>query len=361
MKKLFNYIVLYPISILYHSVTWIRNWFFDVNILQSTSFKIPIISVGNLTVGGTGKTPHTEYILSILRTEWKTAMLSRGYKRQTKGFVLAKEETNSTTIGDEPYQIQQKFPDIVIAVDEKRVHGVTKMLELYPDLETIVLDDAFQHRYIQAGLSILLTDFNNLFLYDNILPLGRLRESKKSCERADLIVVTKCPADIRPIEMSLLEAEFNLQPHQQLYFSTYKYDQLIPVFPHENSNFVRLTDKDQAMQILLVSGIVSPKPIVDYLKNFTDTIISMSYPDHHNFLNKDFIQIQKTFNAIESTSKIIVVTEKDAARIKSNPLFPSGLKQVVYALPIKVEILNNQAAQFIQTIKSYVIENSRNS
>jgi len=216
---------------IYGLIISIRNWLFDKEIIHSSSFKIPIISVGNLAVGGTGKTPHTEFILSAVQDEWNTAMLSRGYMRKTKGFILADKNSNSQLIGDEPYQIYKKFPFITVAVDEKRVRGVKKLQELNSNLELVVLDDAFQHRYIQSGLSILLTDYNNLYSRDLILPAGQLRERKKGSKRAGIIIVTKCPAKIKPIEMRLIELELKPESNQLLFFSTNIYDELIPVFP----------------------------------------------------------------------------------------------------------------------------------
>ena len=262
-----------PISVLYGLVTAFRNWLFDQELLQTTRFEIPIISVGNLSVGGTGKTPHTEYIIRTFKNDWKIAMLSRGYKRETSGFYFADEKTNCQTIGDEPCQIHTKFPDISIAVHEKRVAGVQKLLEIVPDLEIIVLDDAFQHRYIQAGLSILLTEYSKLYSNDIPLPAGNLREWKSGSKRADIIIVTKCPAAIKPIEMRLIETELKPETNQLLFFSSYAYDDLVPVFPDskpENWTFGKI--KQAKARVLLVAGIASPVTIIEHLKKYTDNI-----------------------------------------------------------------------------------------
>lgn len=342
-------------------MTGIRNWLFDQELLTSTAFNIPTISVGNLAVGGTGKTPHTEFILSILQSEWKSAMLSRGYKRKTKGFYLADAASNSQTLGDEAFQIYQKFPNVTVSVDEKRVHGVRKLLELIPDLQLVVLDDAFQHRYIEVGLSILLTDFSNLYSRDMLLPAGQLREWKSGSKRANIIVITKCPEDMKPIDMRLYETELNPQSNQLLFFSCFKYDELIPVFPesdHEEWTYQKI--KDTNANILLVAGIVSPEPILKQLANYTDKIKTLFFEDHHAFQSKDFISINKQFEALSANDKILLVTEKDAARLVSNPNFPEVLKAKTFALPIRVEILHDQETLFIQKIKSYVVENSRN-
>ena len=362
MKKLVKHIILFPIALLYGIVTGIRNWLFDQEILSSTSFNIPTISVGNLSVGGTGKTPHTELILSILQSEWKTAVLSRGYKRKTKGFLLADTKSTSQTIGDEPFQIFLKFPDVTVAVDEKRVHGVRILMDRIPDLQAVVLDDAFQHRYIQPGLSILLTDYAHLYSQDMVLPAGRLREWKSGSKRANIIVVTKCPEDMKPIDMRVFETELKPENNQLLFFSCFKYNEIIPVFPQsdfEEWTFQKI--KETNAEILLVAGIVSPKPILEKLEKYTTKVNTLFFEDHHAFQIKDFNSINKQFDSISTADKIILVTEKDAARLVTNTNFPDALKSRTFALPIRVEILHNQETLFIQKIKNYVIENSRNS
>ena len=354
-------ILLYPFSLIYGLVISVRNWLFDQEIIRSTSFRIPIISVGNLVAGGTGKTPHTEFILSFLKDEWRSAVLSRGYKRSTKGFYLADENSKYSILGDESFQIHQKFPDVIVAVDEKRVHGVTKLLELVPDLQLVVLDDAFQHRYIEAGFSILLTDFANLYSRDYLLPAGNLREWKSGSKRADFIVVTKCPEDLKPIDMRVIEKELRIETNQQLFFSRYIYDEIVPVFPNSYSEKwtyqqVQVTQAG----VLLVAGIVSPQSIVIHLENFTDTVRTLFFDDHHAFQPKDFSLITNAFAKITSSQKILLVTEKDAARLVSNPNFPDALKALTFAIPIRIEILHDPKRLFIQKIKNYVVENSRN-
>ena len=361
LKSPVKHIFLFPFAMLYGIVTGIRNWLFDQGLLPSTAFNIPIISIGNLSVGGTGKTPHVEFILSIVKDDWKTAVLSRGYKRKTKGFLLAEPKSNSQTIGDEPFQIFQKFPDVTVSVDEKRVHGVNKLLELVPCLQLVVLDDAYQHRYILAGLSILLTDYSNLYSRDTLLPAGGLREWRSGCTRANIIVVTKCPVDMKPIDMRLYESELKPENNQLLFFSCFKYDELIPVFPaseHEEWTFQKI--KETNADVLLVAGIVSPEPILEQLNRYTLNIKTLFFEDHHAFQSKDFIQINKQFDALSLTDKVLIVTEKDAARLVTHPNFPEALKARTFALPIRVEILHDQETLFIQKIKNYVVENSRN-
>lgn len=361
LKKQTKYIIFYPFSLLYGLVTTIRNWLFDEDILKSTAFNLPLITVGNLTVGGTGKTPHTEFILSVLQNDWKSAMLSRGYKRKTKGFYLADEKSDSLILGDEPYQIHKKFPKVTVVVDEKRVRGVKKLQELVPDIQLVVLDDAFQHRYIQTGFSILLTDYARLYSRDSLLPYGRLREAKSGSKRADLIVVTKCPIDLKPIDMRLIEMELNPENNQLVFFSAFVYDEIIPVFSESISESVTFEMiKETNAAVLLVAGIVSPEPIVEQLSKYTDTVKTLFFDDHHAFQTKDFTLINTMFEGIPSANKIILVTEKDAARLVSNPNLPENLKAHIFALPIRVEILQNQETLFIQKIQSYVVENSRN-
>ena len=362
MKTQNKHIALYPLSLLYGLVTGFRNWLFEKEIISSTAFKIPTISVGNLAVGGTGKTPHTELILSALSEEWKTAMLSRGYKRKTKGFVLADEKSDSQQIGDEPFQIHQKFPNVTVAVDEKRVRGVAKLLDNDPELQLVVLDDAFQHRKIDVGFSILLTDYANIYSHDLMLPAGRLREWKSGSKRANVIVVTKCPLDMKPIEMRLIESELKPENNQILFFSSFVYDELRPVFPMagDEDGWTMERIKKTGAAVLLVAGIVSPRPIVEFLNAYTQRIETQFFDDHHAFQPKDFNAINALFEGIDAAEKILLVTEKDAARLLSNPNFPEELKPRTFALPIRVTILQNQESLFIQKIKNYVVENSRN-
>ncbi|MFZ4725238.1 MAG: tetraacyldisaccharide 4'-kinase [Paludibacter sp.] len=362
MKKHKKHIILYPLSFLYGLVTGFRNWLFDQDLLPTTSFHIPIISIGNLAVGGTGKTPHTEFILSILQHDRKIAVLSRGYKRQTKGFYLADEKSDNSILGDEQFQIHQKFPNVAIAVDEKRVHGVQKLIELLPNLQLVLLDDAFQHRYVEPGLSILLTDYSNLYCNDLVMPAGELREWKIGSKRAGIIIVTKCPTDLKPIDMRVVESQLKIESNQKIFFSTYQYEDIVPVFPDstpENWNFNSIKEKD--VGIILVAGIVSPEPIIEQMKQYSDNIKPIFYEDHHYFQPKDFRFINKHLKNLPNSEKIILITEKDAARLVTNQNFPEELKSKTFALPIKVSILHNQETSFIQIIKDYVEKNTRNS
>lgn len=355
-------ILLKPISLIYGLITGIRNWLYDTGISKSISFRLPIISVGNLAVGGTGKTPHVEYIVSLFGNNAQIATLSRGYKRKTKGFVLANENSDSKEIGDEPYQIYIKNKHIHVAVDEKRVHGVTKLREIFPDLELILLDDAFQHRQIKAGLSILLTDYSNLYTRDTYLPTGNLRESRKGSKRADIIIVTKCPKQMPSIDMRLIETELKLLPYQSLYFSNYRYSEIEPVFPDKivDKTNLELVKKSKTA-ILLVAGIAHPQALCTYLNQYTSTFDALIFPDHYSFQRKDMKLINEKLDKLDTTDKIIIVTEKDAARIVSQADEWSSFHHILYKLPIKVNILNNQESNFKTKIYNYVTEDSRNS
>ncbi|HRZ97167.1 MAG TPA: tetraacyldisaccharide 4'-kinase, partial [Paludibacter sp.] len=348
-------------SLIYSSITCLRNQIYDKGILPTKRFNIPIISVGNLAVGGTGKTPHVEFILSVLQDRFRTAMLSRGYKRETSGFVMADENAKSCTIGDEPFQVYRKFPKIVVAVDEKRVSGVEKLSGLFPDIQAIVLDDAFQHRQIAAGLSIILTCYNNLYVDDCHLPGGNLRENTKGAERADILIVTKCPSDIQQNEMSEICERLKPALHQKLFFTGYEYDEIQAVFPEFcKENFTLNDIKVNKSGILLVAGIVSPEQVLEKLKEFTKTINSIFYADHHNFNDKDIKQIEEKFQQLSADKKIIIVTEKDAVRIMDNSFITNELKSKIYYLPIRVKIHDNKEEEFNKILTDYVTENSRN-
>lgn len=359
------YRIFYPLSWVYGSVVAFRNKLFDWKKLPSKSFDVPIICIGNLSVGGTGKTPHTEYLVELLQKQYSLAVLSRGYKRKTKGYLLADAKSTAAMIGDEPYQICKKYPNVRVAVDENRCNGVDKLLELnHPPVEVILLDDAFQHRYVKAGLNILLTDYNRLFCDDLILPAGRLRESSSGKRRAQIVIVTKCPNDLKPIDYNIIAKRLNLFPYQQLYFSSFHYDTLKAVFPNslENSKFEELTlSQIKEKDVLLVTGIASPKPLVKLLKENVRNLDVLSFDDHHDFTIQDMRLIKQRFEKLDIKQRIIVTTEKDVTRLQEHPGLDKNLKAYIYMQPIKVKILQNQQNSFNQQIKGYVRENSRNS
>lgn len=341
-------------------VVGIRNKMFDWGILKSESFDIPVICIGNLTVGGTGKTPHTEYLVSILHSKFKVAVLSRGYKRKTRGFLLADDKTGVREIGDEPYQIKQKFKDIIVAVDESRRHGIHKLLEIHPEIDVVLLDDAFQHRYVKPGLSILLMDYNRKIYEDRMLPAGRLREPLWAKERANIMIVTKSPVNTKPMDIRIISKYLTLRPHQQLYFSSISYGKIHPVFPDRGGKMRELTSLEKKKEVVfLVTGIASTKKLIADLERYVDNIVELNFPDHHNFDKKDLESIEQKFNQIHSESKIILVTEKDAVRLQQTPMLSEALKHRMYYLPIEVEFLDKKSEEFNNKIYEYVRNNRR--
>lgn len=329
--------MLLPLSKIYGFAVGVRNLMFKWHILKQREFPVPVVVVGNISAGGTGKTPHTEYVIDLLRYKYHIGMLSRGYKRKTKGFVLATSRSTPLDIGDEPYQIYQKFGrDISVAVCEDRCTGIEELLRLDPRINLIVLDDAFQHRYVKPTVSIVLTEFNNPVFFDKLLPLGRLREPAKAIYRADMVVVTKCPPQLKAIEYRIFKNNLKLFPYQKLFFSRFNYTSLRPLFPDIRKDAPHMSWLGQDDTVLVLSGIANPKPLVRYLKGFKASIKVKVFPDHHNFNRKDLDAITIRFNELEGKQKIIVTTEKDAVRLINNPYFPHQLKPYIFYQPIDV-------------------------
>lgn len=340
-NKFLSFALLYPLSRLYGCIVAVRNMMFNRGIfLKQHEPEIPVIVVGNISVGGAGKTPHTEYIVSHLCRSYKIAVLSRGYKRKTKGFVLASPNSHVDDIGDESYQIYQKFRNhgVTVAVCENRVKGISEIHRLKPDVELVVLDDAFQHRYVKPTVSVVLMEYNRPAFNDHLLPFGRLREPISALNRADIVVVTKCPEEMKPMETRIFKTKLNLFPYQKLFFSGYKYLPLEPVFPGEvsQSTLVRITDLTQNDAILSITGVANPKPFIMHLKSYNAKVRIKRYSDHHRFTHADMQSIFEKFNTMSGNRKIIITTEKDAVRLKSNPYFPPELRAATYYMPISV-------------------------
>jgi len=352
-----------PLSWLYSLGVGLRNTLFDLGVLKSQDYPTPIISVGNITVGGTGKTPHVEYLIRLLKDRMNVAMLSRGYKRKTKGFVLADSQSTCSDIGDEPFQIHQKYPDITVAVDRKRTRGIEKLTdgEGGKDIDVIILDDAFQHRYVKPGINILLVDYHRLIIYDELMPAGRLREPVKSKNRADIVIVTKCPDDLKPMEFRVLTKAMNLFAYQQLYFSTHAYEQMLPVFPEQAENIGDATiDTLKDTHVLLLTGIASPEQVKHDLEARTASLKLLAFSDHHDFKAKDISRINEAFSALPSP-RLIITTEKDASRLTEVEGLSDEAKRRLYALPIRIRFLLGQEEAFNENILGYVRKNSRNS
>lgn len=345
--------LLIPLSLLYGIAIWIRNLLFDWGILPSKQYPIPIISIGNLSVGGTGKTPHTEYIIQLLMDKYRIAVLSRGYKRKTSGFFLATPQSTYFDIGDEPFQMKCKYPNVLIAVDSNRRRGIQNLLSLpleqRPDI--ILLDDAYQHRYVQPSLSIVLSDFHRLFYIDKLLPVGHLREPAGNIHRADIVIVTKCEKTIKPIDFRIIENNMNLKAHQLLFFTSIAYMQIRPVFPEETELTApaNLYNKET----LLITGIANPEPFIQEISKLIPKLQIEIFPDHHHFSKSDFKKLDTIFQQMNSTNRIILVTEKDAARLKDNPLIPKNWKAVLYYQPITIEFQDSK--YFEETIKKHII------
>ena len=349
---------LLPFSWIYGSIVRFRNWLFDIGLKKSKSFSIPIISVGNITVGGSGKTPHVEYLIRLLHDKAKIAVLSRGYKRKSHGYVLAEESTTMPEIGDEPFQMHQKFSDIYVAVDAKRARGIENLQndEATKDVDVVLLDDAFQHRYVKPGINILLVDYHRLIIYDKMLPAGRLREPLSGKNRADIVIITKSPKDLKPMEFRVLTKAMDLYPFQKLYFTSIDYDTPKGVFEEKQIEL----DKLQDYHVLLLTGIASPKQMEHDLKPMTKDITSLSFGDHHSFKGKDIDRINDAFESMPEP-RIIITTEKDAVRLRETEGLYEKVKSNMYELPIKVSFMLDQQDNFNEKIISYVRKNSRNS
>jgi tetraacyldisaccharide 4'-kinase len=350
---------LYPISAIYGLIISIRNFLYDYKIFQSTEFEIPVISIGNITVGGTGKTPHTEYLVELLRKQFQVTTISRGYKRKTKGYQEVELDSTAKAVGDEPLQIKTKFSDTQVVVDEKRVHAIKKIQEQGIDRlpDVILLDDAFQHRSVSAGINILLIDFNRPIDKDRLLPVGRLREARWQMRRANVIIYTKCPQEISPITRRIIMKDVYLRPYQTLFFTTMVYQPLAPVFPLEAIETPKLAS--EGVSVLLVTGIANPEHLQKYLSNFTEDITVLKYPDHHNFNVANIQQIEQKFAGIGASNKIIITTEKDSMRLKDLDL-SSHLKTHLFYIPLKIRFLDSEGKNFDDKIVTYVRENKSN-
>lgn len=347
-----KYLTLWPLSVLYGLGVSVRNRLFNLGILETHEFNIPIICVGNITVGGTGKTPHTEALINVLKNDYRVACLSRGYKRKTSGFVLATEQSTASEIGDEPMQIKNKFPDITVAVDANRARGIKKLMQLPDKPDIIILDDGFQHRYVKADINILLIDYNRPIYEDNLLPLGRLREKQSAKDRANYVIVTKCPANISPIEKRIISKHLNLMAYQQLLFTTMKYGNITPL---DTSNGRCSITPDCA--ILCVTGIAQPAPYIEHLKKSTNQIHHVSFPDHHNYRETDIQRITQEYDKIDNPNKYIFTTEKDAVRLALCNI-PDEIRQRIYYVPIEPAFLTPQD-QLIKNIYNYVRQDKR--
>jgi tetraacyldisaccharide 4'-kinase len=348
MTKLLQ-VVLYPFALCYGLCMQIRNWLFDLHILPSGQFPEPVISIGNLTLGGTGKTPHIEYLIRLLSPQKSIATLSRGYGRKSKGFIIATEQADVKNIGDEALQYYNKYGGITVAVDERRRRGIQLLLQSHPGLNVILLDDAYQHRYVQPGLSILLTDYHKLYTEDYILPTGTLREFKRGSGRADIIIVTKTPKIFSPITRRRIIEDLSPATHQRVYFSYIKYMEPVAVFDPLNLKF-----PSKISTILLFTGIANDYPLREYLTRMCRELVVVKFADHHSFTLHEIEVLVKKFNDLPTQKKVLVTTEKDVMRLKT-PELSTNLKTLpLFYVPMEIDFHGTDKENFDNEILSYV-------
>lgn len=342
-------VLLLPFAIIYGWIVSLRNWLYQKKYLSSTRFNVPMICIGNLSMGGTGKSPMVEHLLSILADDYKIATLSRGYKRKTKGYALAGANTTALEIGDEPMQFHIKFPNVAVAVGERRIEAIPQLIQDVPNLQAVILDDAFQHREIIADFNILLTDYSNLYTDDFFLPTGDLRDERKSAKRANIIIVTKCPLDLSIDEREEIIEKIYPEQHQSVFFTSIAYETPYHIY-HPSDQWV-LTLRDE---VLLVCGIANPLPLKNYLHEHAHTYYQLSYSDHHIFSIEDLQEIKAKFEEINSKSKLILTTEKDAVRLVK---YTEELHDIpLYVLPIKPVFLFEAEQAFNQLVIDYVAQ-----
>lgn len=342
-------LLLFPFSFLYGMVMAVRNLMFSIGLLKSVSFDIPVISIGNITVGGTGKTPHTEYVIRQLKEHYKLAVLSRGYGRKTRGFVEVKADSLPEECGDEPCQMKRKFPEQTVIVNENRREGIAQIIKMVGS-GVVLLDDAYQHRWVAPGLSILLVDYNRPLFNDFMMPTGEMREFSSGIKRADVVIVSKCPAMLSKHEKTVFFQKLKITDRQHLFFSTFVYGQMKGVFSDLPIPVLKENN------VLLLTGIANPAPLKAYLEGHGACVSSYSFPDHYQFQAKDVESIVKRFEAMDAENRCIVTTEKDGVRLKSGLNIPSTIKENLYYVPIEVDILDDKE-ELYQIIKNYVEEN----
>ncbi|MBR5052507.1 MAG: tetraacyldisaccharide 4'-kinase [Bacteroidaceae bacterium] len=351
---------LMPLSWLYGLGVDIRNALFDMGVLPSVSYDIPIINVGNITVGGTGKTPTVEYLIRLLAGRYRVAVLSRGYKRKTKGYLLSTIASTMEEIGDEPWQVKQKFPDVYVAVDANRRRGIERLMtdEATKDVEVILLDDAYQHRYVKAGHNILLVDYHRIISDDKLLPAGRLRERPSATNRASTIIVTKCPQHINAMGFRVILSSLNIRPYQHLFFSTFTYETMHQLWGDGKLEPDVL--RKENIHVLLLTGIGNPRQMEQDVRRFVQHITPLTFPDHHYFSQRDVDTINQALKDLPGPH-IIITTEKDATRLLHLKGLSEEVKRCTYVLPIGISIMRNEKDKFDKTINDYVQENKRNS
>ncbi len=340
---------LFPLSVIYGLIMRARNLLFDIGVLRSKQFGLPVIVVGNLSAGGTGKTPHVEYLIRLLRKKIEIGVISRGYRRKTRGFIVATNNSTASEIGDEPKQYINKFENIHVAVDENRCHGIQQLKRLYPEIKAVLLDDAYQHRYVKAGLNILLTDYHSPYSKDYLLPAGLLREPVSGADRADIIIITKTDPVFSPLAKRAILEQLKPKPHQHVFFSFVTYGLPIPLF--KNLPVLRF---NQINTIVLFSGIANPYPLEQYLKRLCSELVSIHFTDHHQFTEKDILSVRTKYEEQFTHKKVLLTTEKDSMRLLDPSLVNLLNGMPVYYLPIEVSFHFGEREKFDKIVLDFV-------
>lgn len=343
-------LLLFPLSILYGLFSILYSFFYDYKILAPIRFALPVINVGNLTVGGTGKTPHTEYLINILRPYIKVAALSRGYKRKSNGFLEVMMNSTVKDVGDEPLLYKLKYQELGVFVAESRVEGISQILMKYPNVQTVLLDDAYQHREISPALNLLLTEFDRPFFYDFFLPFGRLREWKSAYKRADAVIVTKCPLNMTKVDKDNFIKELKLKENQRVFFSFYKYYD--PYYLYDNQRKLKLTSDKT---VVLISALASTSYLINYLEQLGCDYHSLEYNDHHDFTHDEIENLHKIYMSLNSDDKIILTTEKDAMRLNDHRKYLIDNKLPIFVLPVSVDFLFSEKNFFDDYIKNFLL------
>ena len=343
-----------PLSWLYGMVVHIRHKLFDLKILRSEEFDIPVVCIGNLTVGGTGKTPVAELLIERFSEHYRVGVLSRGYRRRTKGFVLSTPTSSARTIGDEPRQMKLKYPSVPVAVCEKRAEGIRLLRKAHPEIELIILDDAFQHRYVEPWVNILLMDYNNPVYRDRLLPWGRLRETRNQIHRANFVLVTKCPDDLNPLDMRIVINSLGLFPYQSLYFTRMRQGEITPLFADRAVGKVREGDP-----VIAMSGIANPVPLLENLRKRFDVVAELTFDDHHTYRLSDMRRLEALFAAYPDA--VVLTTEKDAVKLTNRKKVPEAVQQRLYYVPIHVSFVADSESEFLRQLELYVRTNQKYS